>query len=155
MKQIPGVALLIGLGFCSVAFAGQQNGGLAASYLTPKGDFKQQVDNGLGISAIFDYPLAGIINISGALGWNRFSGITLVEGTNVKAESLTIWEFAAGPQIDFGRMYLGVEGGYYTNLDEWGLVPNMGIRKGMMDFSIRYKMTDDGKFVAGRAGFFF
>jgi len=155
MKRILWFTVILVLGYGGVATAGGKNGGLAASYVNPKGDFEQFVGDGFGLTAIFDYPLAGVVNITGSMGWYQFSGVTLIEGTNVKTDSSTLWEFAAGPQIDFGMLYCGVEGGYYTDLDEWGLVPNAGIRKDLLDFSLRYKVTDDGKFMALRAGFFF
>ena len=156
MMRVLLVVLAVGLGWWSPVLAGTQNGGLAVSYVTPKGDFDQVVGDGIGLSSIFDYPLGGnVVNISGSLAYYRFSGITLLEGTNVKSESTSLWEFSGGPQLDFGRLYMGVEAGYYTNLDEWGLVPNLGLRKDMVDVSFRYKMTDDGKFMAVRVGFFF
>lgn len=155
MKRILIVTLALSLGLCSSVLAGQKNGGLAVSYVSPEGDFENVVGDGYGLSAIFDYPMAGVVNISGSLGWNKFSGATLIEGTNIELEGQTIWEFSAGPQIDFGLLYIGLEGGYYTFLDEWGAVSIIGIRKEMFDFSFRYKMTEDGKFIAGRAGFFF
>jgi len=155
MKRIFIAAMVLVLGLCGSALAGGKNGGLAVSYLTPKGDFENIVGDGYGLSAIFDYPMAGVVNISGSLGWNSFSGATIIEGTNIELEGQTVWEFSAGPQLDFGLLYIGLEGGYYTYLDEWGAVSIVGIRKDMFDFSLRYKMTEDGEFMAGRAGFFF
>jgi len=155
MRRIIGLTLLIAMTVSTSVLAGQENGGLAASYVTPKGDFAETVDDGWGTSAIFDYPLSGIINMTGSLGWYTFSGITLVEGTNVKTDSRTMWEFVAGPQADFGMLYIGVEAGYYTDLNEWGVVPNAGIRKNMIDVGVRYTVTDDGEFMAIRIGFFF
>lgn len=155
MRYLCGVILLICLVVSAPVLAVQKNGGLAVSYVTPQGDYDQVVSDGGGASAIFDYPFAGIVNLTGSMGWYSFRGRTLVPGTNIKTDSTNLWEFSAGPQVDFGVLYLGVEGGYYTNLKEWGLVPNVGIRKGMIDLGVRYKVTDDGKFMAVRAGFFF
>lgn len=155
MGRIFGTILLLSFLVSVPGLAAQRNGGLAASYVTPRGDFEQVVSDGGGASAIFDYPFSGIINITGSLGWYTFKGRTLIEGTNIKTDSSTLWEFAAGPQADFGVLYLGLEGGYYTELNEWGLVPNAGIRKGMIDLGVRFKVTEDAKFMAVRVGFFF
>jgi len=155
MKRIFVAILVISLGLSSVVFAAGKNGGLAASYATPDGEFEKVVGDGWGMSAIFDYPMSGMVNISGSLGYYSFAGATIIEGTNIELEGQSMWEFTAGPQIDFGRLYIGIEGGYYTDLNEWGAVPNIGIRKDMFDFSLRYKMTDDAKFYAARAGFYF
>ncbi len=155
MKRIILVGLALTLMASGAARAAEKNGGLAASFAQPTGDFDKLAGSGFGLSAIFDYSMAKIVDISGSLGWYSFSGETLIEGTNVKSESLSVWEFSAGPQIDFGKLYLGVEGAYYTNLDEWGLVPNIGLRKGMIDVVFRYKVTEDSNFYALRLGFFF
>jgi len=155
MKRIIILALSLSLVLCGSAFAGARNGGLAASFTSPKGDYGNAAGNGYGLSLIFDYPMAGMIDITGTVGWYKFTGVTLSEGTNIKTDSNTLWEFAAGPQIDFGLLYAGAEFGYYTDLDEWGLVPNLGVRKDLLDFSLRYMISDTGEFMAVRAGFFF
>lgn len=155
MKYTLWLILVLAMGMSSTATAAEKHGGLAVSYAKPDGEFKNVVDDGYGLSAIFDYPMAGTVNISGSLGWYKFEGRTILEGTNIQLESTTVWEFSVGPQIDFGKLYVGLEGGYYTDLNEWGLVGNAGIRKGMLDVSVRYKATEDGKFMALRLGFFF
>ncbi|MDX2472626.1 MAG: hypothetical protein QNL91_02865 [Candidatus Krumholzibacteria bacterium] len=155
MKRIILVVLALTLMANGTALAVEKNGGLAASFAQPGGDFDKVIGSGFGLSAIFDYSMANVVDISGSLGWYRFGGKTLIEGTNVKSESLSVWEFSAGPQIDFGKLYMGVEGAYYTKLDEWGLVPNIGLRKDMIDVAFRYKMTEDSNFYALRLGFFF
>ncbi len=155
MKRILWLTLIVMVATSGWAMAAEKNGGLAASYAMPQDEFENVVDDGYGLSAIFDYPMAGMINISGSIGWYRFKGVTLLEGTNIKEESSTMWEFSAGPQIDFGKLYVGVEGGYYTDVNEWGMLGNVGLRRDMLDFSVRYKMTEDAKFMAARLGFFF
>ncbi len=89
-----------------------------------------------------------MVNISGSLGWYQFSGEDDQDGTS-------IWEFTTGPQVDFGKLYAGFEVGYFTTMNEWGVVPNLGIRKDMIDIGLRYKVTGDGKFFALRAGLYF
>lgn len=145
------LSMLLGAG----SALAQKTGGLAVSYAKPKGAFEGLVGNGYGLSSIFDYSMSGIVDLTLSLGWYNFDGITIFEGTNVKTDSFSMWEFSAGPQIDFGRLYVGIEAGYYTNVDEWGLVPNVGIRKNIIDVCLRYKMTEDAEFYAFRLGFFF
>ncbi|MFT5234620.1 MAG: hypothetical protein ACI9UK_002130 [Candidatus Krumholzibacteriia bacterium] len=155
MKRILWAILALSImGSASSALA-QKTGGLAVSYAKPKGNFEGLVGDGYGLSSVFDYPLSGIVDVTLSLGWYNFEGRTLFEGTNVKTESFSMWEFAVGPQVDFGMLYIGAEGGYYTNVDEWGLVPNVGIRKKMIDASLRYKMTEDAEYYAFRLAFFF
>ena len=148
MKLALGTFLILSLLIGDAVHAAPQNGGLAASFVQPTGDFKNVAGNGYGLSAIFDYPLASVANLSGSLGRYHFTGVDELDGTS-------FWEFTAGPQVDFGKLYAGFEVGYYTTLKEWGVVPNLGIRKGMVDAGLRYKVTADGKFFALRAGFFF
>ncbi len=155
MKRIIWFTLILSSVLPGSVLAAEKSGGLAASYITPRGDYRAIVGDGFGISAIFDYPMAGVIDISGSLGWYNFAGVTLLEGTNIKTESSTMWEFSAGPQVDFGKLYIGAEAGYYTEFDEWGVVPNVGLRKDLLDLSVRYNLLGDGEFLAVRAGFFF
>jgi hypothetical protein len=155
MKRMLWLTMFLLLAGANPAWAVQKNGGLAASYTRPDGAFDAFADDGFGFSAIFDYPMARMIDITGSLGWYRFNGETLVEGTNLETDSTIFWEFVAGPQLDFQLLYVGIEGGYYTKFKEWGLVPNVGFRKDLIDISLRYKMTDDAKFYAVRLGFFF
>ncbi len=148
MKRAVLFVLVLNVVLCGSLCAAPQNGGVAASFVKPTGDFKEVTGSGYGLSLIFDYPLASVANISGSLGRYQFSGKDDQDGTS-------IWEFTAGPQVDFGKLYVGFEVGYFTNLKEWGVVPNLGIRKDMLDIGLRYKVTDDGKFLALRAGVFF
>jgi len=148
MKLSLGTFLILGLMFGGAVHAAPQNGGLAASFVQPTGDFKNVVGSGYGLSAIFDYPLASVVNLSGALGRYHFTGVDERDG-------MSFWEFTAGPQVDFGKLYGGIEVGYYTTLKEWGVVPNLGIRKGMVDVGLRFKVTADRKYFALRAGIFF
>ena len=149
------LVLAVTLGGATAAVAVEKNGGLAACYISPTGDFENAVGDGFGLSTVFDYPMTSTLDVTGSLGWYRFSGITLIDGTNLKTDATTMWEFVAGPQLDLNKLYIGIEGGYFTNLKEWGLVPNIGLRKGMVDLAFRYKTTADGKFYAARLGFFF
>ncbi len=102
----------------------------------------------VSLSDIAERAVLSVVNISGSLGWYQFSGEDDQDGTS-------IWEFTTGPQVDFGKLYAGFEVGYFTTMNEWGVVPNLGIRKDMIDISLRYKVTGDGKFFAMRAGLYF
>ncbi len=153
MKCTMLLVLILSIAATGSALAMEKNGGLAASYVTPDGDFDDLVDPGWGLSAIFDYNMAQMVDISGSVGWYRFGGTTRPSG--LQTVRLNVWEFAAGPQFDFGKLYLGVEGAYSTNIDEWGFVPNIGFRKDLIDIGVRYKMTEDSNYYAVRAGFFF
>ena len=155
MRLVTCSLLLIANLTATWALAAPQNGGLAFSYVVPKDDFAQRVDKGWGAALIFDYPLAGAFDLVGTAGYYRFSGLDPSSGTSEQGESLSLWELAAGPQVDLGVLYLGCDAGYYTDLAEWGLVPNLGLRKKTIDFGLRYKVTDVGRFLAVRVGMFF
>lgn len=155
MKRILWLTLFLVLIGAGQALAVDKNGGLAISYASPDGSLSDRAADGVGVAAIFDYPMANLIDITGSLGWYRFNGVTLIEGTNIESDAMDLWEFVAGPQLDLGRLYVGLEGGYYTEFDEWGLVPNVGFRKELIDLSVRYKSTGDNRFYAFRLGFFF
>ena len=125
MKRTLWLTLALTLALAGPALAVEKHGGLALSYAAPQGLFDKLVGDGYGLSAIFDYPMTGYVDITGSLGWYRFSGITLIEGTNIETDSTTMWEFAAGPQFDLKALYVGVEGGYWTEF-EWDKALRLG-----------------------------
>jgi hypothetical protein len=126
----------------------QKNSGLAMSYAVPSSSFADAVDNGYGLSVIFDYPTASVADLAASLGWYRFAG-------SAGGEDVSMWEFTAGPRYRSGVFYAGVEMGYFTKVKEWGMVPNLGLRRGDLELGLRYKFSGEASFVAARLGFYF
>lgn len=129
----------------------EPRGGLAYARLMPQDDLKDSHDSGNGLHLLFDYDLSDRMDLSITVGWNRISADSDAED----AEDFTMWELTAGPRTRLKHFYLGVEYGYFTKVDEWGLVPNAGIRYKRFDVGYRMKTSGDAGIHAIRVGYFF
>jgi hypothetical protein len=125
------------------------NGGLGLAWLLPQDDLKETHDKGFGIHVMFAYQLADKMELSGTTGWNRLKADAL------GAEDFNMWEMTLGPRAMIKMFYLGVEGGYFTKIDEWGWVPNAGVRYKIFDLGYRMKTSGETKYHTIRAGVFF
>lgn len=148
MKRTPWLIPLLILALALPAHAEGKRGGLGLSYAVPDGAFEDVADAGVGVALVFDYPFTSSMDLTASIGRYDFGG---ADGR----EDIQPWEFTAGPQIDIGRLYAGVELGYFTEVDEAAFVPNLGLRRGLLDVSLRYKSSGDANFYAARLAFFF
>lgn len=123
--------------------------GLGIGWKIPTGDFGELYDGGYGANAAFLFPLAPTVTGWGEIGYTRF---------NNKLSSLgdiDVWGFNAGARVGLGALYLGGEIGYFTEIDDFGLTPVVGIGVAMLDFSARYKLTGDANWWDLRASISF
>lgn len=131
----------------------EPKGALALAWLLPQDSLKDTHDKGYGIHMLFAYQLADKMDFSLTTGWNRLLADSDSEAEG--AEDFTMWEFTAGPRVRLSLAYLGIEGGYFTKIDEWGWVPNAGIRYKRFDVGYRLKTSGETKIHTIRAGYFF
>ena len=129
----------------------EPKGGLALAWLLPQDSLKDTHDKGYGIHMFFAYQLADKMDLSMTTGWNRLLADSEAEG----AEDFTMWEFTAGPRARISLFYLGIEGGWFTKIDEFGWVPNAGVRYKRFDVGYRMKTSGETKVHTIRAGYFF
>jgi len=145
MRHLCCLAVLLGCVVCGAragAAPATKNGGLAVSYVQPRDDFATTASDGMAYGLVFDYPLASLVGATGSVTWYRLGDVKMTE-------------YAAGLQLDYGQWYLGAEASYTPTFKQWGLTPNLGIRRGLVDVSLRYQTEPSLKSWAVRLGFFF
>lgn len=124
---------------------------LGAHAVIPSGDLADRYDNSFGAYGRIGAPV-GPIKLMGSVTWNRFkakSGIPLIEDEDL----ITI---QAGPHFSLAMLDVGIEGGYISNIEEWGLMPNVSLRLGSVEVTGSYNTTfDDPKATWFSLGFGF
>lgn len=123
--------------------------GLGVGYRLPVGDFSDLYDGGFGANVVMEFPLAPTISAYGDVGYTRFVGKDLgsLLGVPLGSDDVDVWGFSAGAKFGIGGLYLGGEVGYFTEIDETGLSPLVGMGFGPLDLSARYKITGDANWL--------
>lgn len=117
----------------------------------PTGDLEDVAELGYGVYGRVDRSLAPLINSSFQVEMNRFTGQDLPGGGQV--EDFTSWGFLTGASVKFlGMLNGGLLVGYYTEVDEFDLVPFLGMRFGLIDAGLQYKMLGDAQWFGLKAG---
>lgn len=111
----------------------------------PTDTFGDFYSTGYGFSSSLEFTLLPIVSVHGGLGWTRFSG----EGA---LEDIDVWEYGLGARAHLGLFYGGLEVDHFSEIDEWGWVPEVGVRFTMLDAGLRYKMSGDANWWGIRAG---
>ena len=123
--------------------------GNSVTFGFPVGDMESLYDFGWGIYADFDYNFSKFLIARFDLGWNTFSGTYKDElGLDVDRKQ-DIWEFTGGLRAKIAMFYVEGRGGYFTGINEWGVVPAVGIRLGKID--IQGSLTVAGDYHWGGA----
>ena len=133
----------------------EAHGGIGLSYYMPQGNLKETHDSGYGISFMFNYPISDMMDLTGTTAWSRYIINEQPANTLRGSSDLTVWEFTLGPRVRVSIVYLGIEAGYFTNFNEWALVPNAGIRWRIFDLGYRMKTNAGTEVHSIRAGIFF
>jgi len=154
MKRIFCVALFVTACITTPAVAAGLSSGVALALIQPTGDFDDAYDSGWGIHAAFDYSLIPLITLTGDFGWNTFQGKEIGD-TGIKLDDVDMWEFSAGGKVNLAFLYAGAEVGYFTDENEWDIIPFLGTRLGPFDAMLRYKAAGNVNWAALRLGFFF
>jgi len=117
--------------------------GARGKLMLPTGDFEKVAETGWGLAATGDFTLIPLLKIRGEAGYNSFGGKT--EG-EVQYPDLDIWSFLIGARLQLPIIYFSLDGGYYTELDEFSLLPGLGLRFLFLDVGGRYKWTGENWF---------
>ncbi len=117
--------------------------GARGKLMFPTGEFADSTDTGWGLAATGDFTLIPLLKLRGEAGYNSFSGKT--EG-EVQHPDLDIWSFLIGARLQLPIIYFSLDGGYYTELDEFSLLPGLGLRFLFLDVGGRYKWTGENWF---------
>jgi len=150
-KGIALLAALLVLGAAGSAWAI----GLGIGYRLPTGAFGDEYDGGYGANFALAFPVAPTVTAWGDVGYTRFryKDISVLGATGVG--DIDVWGFNAGAKVGVGMLYLGAEAGYFTEIDEFGLTPLVGIGFSVLDLSARYKATGDANWWDLRASISF
>ena len=147
---------------CSLAPAALAGSfGVGADLALPTGDFGDALDSGFGLHVLAKHPVAPLVTLTGDAGWTRFSSkdLTLDLGQfgsfTAGGDDVNVWNVCAGARVAMMPMGLGLELGYFSKVDELGLVPNVGVSFSKLAVDLRYKATGDAKWFELRAGVYF
>lgn len=137
-----------------VTLSAQFIGGNSIAVLVPSGDFGETHTVGLGLYGNLEYELSEKSALLFELGWAQWSADD--ELGNSVVEDLTTWSLLGGINFSIlGPLYIEGRGGYYFNdLQEWALIPAIGLRLGKFDLNVGANVLDPVPFWNGRIGFF-
>ena len=132
----------------------------------PMGDMESLYDMGYGIYANFDYNFSSFLAARFDVGWNSFSGTDVTQDLGLKSASayeapvvamdnLNIWEFTGGLRAKIAVFYVEARGGYFTGINEWGVVPAVGLRFGRLDIQGSYTVAGKYQWAGARVGFYY
>ena len=144
MKRLPLlVAILLSLVLLPGRAEAQFKIGARGKLMFPTGDFADMAETGWGLAATGDFTLIPLVKLRGEAGYNQFGGKE-VEG--VQLEDLDIWSFMIGARLQLPIIYFSLDGAYYTEIDEFSLLPGLGFRFLFLDVGGRYKWTGENWF---------
>ena len=70
--------------------------------------------------------------------YNGFSIDDEIEGSDY-SNDLNIWSFGLGPRFRLGPLHVGALAAYYTDVDEFDVLPVATIKVWKLDLGVRYK----------------
>ncbi len=115
-----------------------------AKLLLPTGDFDDVAKTGWGAAATADFTIIPLVKLRGEVGYNRFDGEDPSDGTTY--DDWNIWNFGVGARLQLPVVYISLDGSYYTEIDEFSVLPGIGFRLFFLDVGARYKWTGENWF---------
>jgi hypothetical protein len=128
----------------------QAGWGGGVQWAAPSGDFSNAYKDGFGLWIKRTQPLIPFLSATFDADWSQFKP---KDGLNLETENA--FGLTVGGRLEVLVVYLGLEGGYFINLNEWDIVPSLGFRFLMLDVGARYKAGGDSKFFQIRGGVIF
>ncbi len=113
--------------------------GVGGQLLFPTGDFDKLVTTGWGLSGTGELQVLHFLSATGTISYNKFPGESTDDGD---LPDYDIFGAALGGRLNLALLFLGLDVGYYSDVDEVSLVPNLGIKLLMFEVAARYKATD-------------
>ena len=121
-------------------------GGLSMHF--PNSDFGVRSKTGYGLDLFYVHPVLPLVTITGSAGYSHFPG-------EEDLQAVDMWRFTGGFRFEFGAFYMGGEGGYYTEIDESGFVPSIGLHIGKFEVAGRWKSSGTSTWTTLRVGYYF
>lgn len=145
MKRLPMLfAILLTVAVLPARAEAQFTIGARGKLLFPTGDFNDEVKTGWGAAAVGDFTLIPLIKLRGEVGYNHFDGEEVAGGQAL--EDRNIWNFGIGGRLQLPIIYVSLDGMYYTDIDEFSVLPGLGLRFLFLDVGARYKWTGENWF---------
>jgi hypothetical protein len=122
--------------------------GLGVKSTFPFDSFGDEVNTGLGVVGIVDYPLIPLIDLTAEVGYSHFAGES-------DRPSVDVWNICVGGRLALGVFFMGGETGYFSSVDEGSFIPSMGLRFGRFEGSVRHKAVGGSNWTSLRFGYYF
>ena len=113
--------------------------GARGKLLIPTGDFNDEVTTGWGVAGTGDFTLIPLVKLRGEVGYNHFDGEE-PDGDRT-FEDRDIWNFGIGGRLQLPIVYFSLDAMYYTDIDEFSVLPGLGLRFLFLDLGARYKWS--------------
>src|SRR5262245_46753493 len=120
----------------------------------PASDLGDQASTGWGFGGQFIRG-QGAFALFGEVGYDHFGLEDAIEGASYGAD-VNPWHFGGGAKIAVWRINLAGLVGYWTDVEDFDIMPIVGIRIWKLQAGVRYKgLLGDADWIALTAGFTF
>jgi hypothetical protein len=120
--------------------------GVGGKLLFPMGDLDDEVKSGWGIAGTGEIALLGILSAVGELSYNRFPAEEGTREDGTPFDNKDVFGLTAGARVYLSMLFAGVDLGYFTAVEDGGVLPNLGLRIALFEVMGRYKWTGDNWF---------
>lgn len=120
--------------------------GVGGKLLFPTGSLNDEVKSGWGIAGSGELALLGILSGVGELSYNRFPAEDGIREDGTPFDNKDVFGFTAGARVYLSMLFAGLDVGYFTAVDDGGVLPNLGLRIALFEVMGRYKWTGDNWF---------
>jgi hypothetical protein len=104
------------------------------------------VKSGWGIAGTGEIALLGILSAVGELSYNRFPAEDGTREDGTPFDNKDVFGLTAGARVYLSMLFAGVDLGYFTAVEDGGVLPNLGLRIALFELMGRYKWTGDNWF---------
>ena len=134
--------------------------GISWGYIIPQENLDVVYDHGFAFIGNFDYRFNKNLIGRFDIGWNDLSGpetqyIDTAGVVHTNHPNRSILEITAGLRAAYSYFYVEARGGYFTGINEWGVVPAVGVRIKKFDIQGSYTLTEDHNWATIRASYYF
>ncbi len=120
--------------------------GVGGKLLFPTGSLNDEVKSGWGIAGSGELALLGILSGVGELSYNRFPAEDGTREDGTPFDNKDVFGFTAGARVYLSMLFAGLDVGYFTAVDDGGVLPNIGLRIALFEVMGRYKWSGDNWF---------
>ena len=126
--------------------------GIGVIYAIPSGEMEKAYQKGYG-AAYTSTTKWGWISMTTEGAWTHFAPKDGAD--SLGAKSINTFSGTIGPTVWLGPLYVGAEGGYFTDVHEWDLVAAGGLDFRKFNVGIRYKALGKINWISARLLYMF